>query len=394
MILIILGIPFLLFLGRWMSLFMGIEVFDIIHYVRPPMSDEEIDRLIQPLGPKGYTYPEPSEEAKNRVVDCSQLYSMYEFPRTNPLCLNIYQTTPEQITQKVADGQYDRIVFYAERSVFDVPVSAQGEKNYISDVYQTVKFMDSIALPKFLKAYGLTDVSYVKDTKPYPYLFYRISSLDDSDKVCHYGNSSEKVRGCARSYYVSIIPLSAVGPQLSNARPILRQTDKKRFSYLSHYPSDCFTNDTFAHETSHLLSKAVESESRIPSVDPWFSEQVAGFFGIYGDDLACGDGTITMQRKPEIKDAAKALVEFNSTFAPADLSHEYPVDNICRQAMLTEWYAFLSKGNYRDNFQRFFKEMRATTPSLIDDTVFAKFLLRLDPDPAAKDLLISKGCKL
>ncbi|KKS90035.1 MAG: hypothetical protein UW37_C0002G0007 [Candidatus Gottesmanbacteria bacterium GW2011_GWA2_44_17] len=390
---IIILLFFLVVIGRYLS-FWGFPYFDIIYYLRPSLTDEQIDTLINPIAPKGYQYPEPSDTALNRTVDCSVLYSMPEFPRTNPLCLNMFRTSSEDITQALANGSYDRIVFYGERSVFDAPIKSGGTENYIKNLYETVKFMDLIAIPKFLNAYGLSDVSYIKATKPYPYLYYRISNLDESDKVCDQEGVSEQVSGCARSYYTSIIPLRAVGPQLSNARPILRKTDNKRFSYLTHYPSDCFTNDVFSHETSHLLNIAGQSETGTRVMEKWFTEQVAGFFGIYGADLVCGEGTVTSQKNSDKKDVVKALVEFNSPFAPAALSHDYPQDSRCRQAILTVWYAYLAKGDYRENFRRFFMEQRATTPSIGDDTVFAKFLISLDTDPKTKQLLVSKGCSL
>ena len=110
--------------------------------------------------------------------------------------------------------------------------------------------------------------------------------------------------------------------------------------------------------------------------------------------MVCGEGTVTLQQKPEVKDVPGALAEFNSTFAAAGLSHDYPSDNVCRQAMLTEWYRYLGKGDYRSNFKRFFVEQRAGTLSLMTDTVLANFLLGLDTDPAAREFLLSKGCGL
>jgi len=386
-------IVFLIF-GRYLDFSWDFPYLDILHYLRPKMSFEDTMKLINPLPEKGYQYPNPSETALNRIVDCSVLYSMSEFPRKNPLCLNMYQTSEKDMGELVATGNYDRIVLYGELSVFDAPVSADALQDYMKNLYGTVRFMDSIALPKFLSAYGLSDVSYVKATKPYPYLYYRISSLDESDQVCDQEGLSEQVSGCARNYYASVIPFSAVGPQLSGARPVLRKTDKKRFSYLTHYPADCFTNDVFAHETSHLLNGAIQSETGNRVMESWFNEQVAGFFSIYGADLACGEGTVTMQKKPDIKDVPKALAEFNSTFAAASLSHGYPDDNVCRQAILTGWYQWLSKGNYRDNFRKFFVEQRTTTPSIVDDTTLARLLLRLDTDPTLRALLVSKGCIL
>lgn len=393
MITIILCIFGFLVVGRSMGM-AGFPMFDIINYIHPPMSDEELDKLIQPLPAKGYQYPSPSTAALNRVANCSQLYSMPEFPRTNALCLNLFQTTPQDIKQKIMTNPYDRIVLYGQNSVFDAPVSYDPRENYITDLYDAVKFMDLIAIPKFLAAYGLSDVGYVNVTKPYPYLYYRISSLEESDKICNRGDTMEKIQGCARSYYASVIPISAVGPQLSDARPVLRKTDKQRFSYLTHYPKDCYTNDIFTHETSHLLNAAGSSETGEKVMDSWFTEQVAGFFTIYGADVACGDGTVTMQKKSNTTDPVGALVAFNSVFPSAALSHSYPEDSTCRQALLTQWYKFLTEKQYRQNFTQFFQQQRATTPSLVNDTVFANFLVKLDPTSTAGDFLLSKGCSL
>lgn len=385
----------LIIIGGSLLNFMGPSLLiDILHFGKKGMSDAELDKLLYPVAPRGYEYPVPSVEAAARSVNCQEIYQMTEFPRTNPLCLNVFQTTPEEITQKLSSGGYDRIVLYAERSVYDAPISSDVTKNYIKDLYNNAKFMDQIAIPKLLAAYGLPDVSYIKFSRPYPYLYYRISSLDEADKICHYKGTAEKIKGCARSYYASVIPISAVGPQMSSALPLLRPTDKARFAYLTHFPADCFVNITFLHETSHLLNAAGQGFTGAQVMESWFNEQVAGFFAIYGAELACGEGTVTVQRQPEVKDAPQALAQFNSTFAAADLSHDYPKDNLCRQALLTEWYRYLSQGDYRANFTRFFTEQRATTPSLISDTILANFLLGLDPDPAARDLLLSKSCVL
>jgi hypothetical protein len=310
----------------------------------------------------------------------------------NPLCLNMFKTSAKDISEALASGSYDRIVLYGEQSVFDAPTT--GDADYVRNLYETVKFMDQIAIPKFLESYGLSDVSYSIDTRPYPYLFYRISSVDESNSVCNQGDTTEKVQGCIRSYFSSVIPLSAVGPQLSSARPILRKSDKKRFSYITRYPADCYANAIFSHETSHMLNIAGQSETRERVMDSWLTEQIAGFFSIYGDDLACGDGTVTKQKNPNAGDVVKELVTFNAPFAPAALSHEYPEDNICRQALLSSWYTYLSKGNYRENFRKFFQEQRKTMPSIKEDSALARLLIRLNPDQSVKTFLLSKGCSL
>lgn len=388
---IIVIVLLLLVFGRALS-FYGFESLDIIHYLRPTLTDEQIDKLINPIEPKGYQYPAPSAEALNRTVNCDDITYMFEFPRKSPLCLNMFQTSAEEITNKIATGSYDRIVLYGGLTVFDAPTADGTEEKYLTNLYNTVRFMDIIALPQFLKAYGLSDLSYIKITKPYPYIYYRISSLDEADKLCNQTGDKEKVSGCARSYDTSVIPIRAVGPQMSNAKPILRKTDNKRFSYLTHYPSDCYTNDVFAHETAHLLNAAGQASSGKRVMDSWLNEQVAGYFSIYGDDLACGDGTVTMQKNPDGSDVPKALAEFNSVSAPASLSHDYPEDNTCRQAILTEWYKFLTKGNYRDNFKQFFITQRSSFPTIVSDSDLIKLLLELDP--SSKDFLVSKGCSL
>jgi len=387
-------IGFLIF-GRYLNFTFDVPYLDILYYLHRPMTFEQTMELINPLGPKGYTYPNPSETALNRTVNCDVVFGVPEFPRTNPLCLNIFRTSAEDMKKELTSASYDRIVLYGERSVFDAPVSAQGDKQYIDDLYNAVKFMDLIAIPQYLHAYGLTDVSYITLTKPYPYLYYRISVIDESDKLCRNADdTTEKIQGCARGYFSSVIPVSAVGPQLSSARPILRKSDKKRFSYLTHYPSDCYANAIFTHETAHMLNIAGISETKERVMDTWLTEQIAGFFSIYGDNLACGDGTVSNQRNKKSTDTVKELVAFNAPFAPAALSHDYPEGSTCRQALLSVWYTYLSKGNYQENFRNFFQEQRATTPSLVDDSVFAKLLLRLNPDPSVRTLLVSKGCTL
>lgn len=395
-IIIVAVVAILIIIGGGLFSFFGPSlIVDILHFGKQGLSDAEIDSLIYPAAPKDYEYPTPPAEAAQRFIDCQDIYQMAEFPRENPLCLNIFQTSPEAITQQLSSDEYDRIVLYAEHSVYDAPASSDVSKNYITDLYRSAKFMDQIAIPKFLDAYGLTDVSYIKFTKPYPYLYYRISSLDEADKICHDKDASGKIQGCARSYYASIIPISAVGPQMSSALPLVRKTDKARFIYLTHYPADCYANGTFLHETSHLFNAAGQAYTGIHVMDSWFNEQVAGFFRIYGAELICGNGTVVMQKEPEVEDVPLALAKFNSTFAPVDLSHDYPKDNLCRQAILTEWYRYLSiSDDLSENFRRFFVEQRATIPSLVSDEIFSNFLLQLDPDPTSRTLLISKGCAL
>ena len=218
------------------------------------MSDEEIDKLIYPAAPKGYQYPNPPKEALTRTIDCKDVYYMSEFPRVNPLCLNVFKTSPEEISRMLKEGSYDRIVLYGQQSVFDAATISDKGETYIEDLYQNVKFMDQIAVPKMLAAYGLPNVSYIKATKPYPYFYFRISSQEETDEIC---NSKENMAGgCARNFYAAVIPLAAVGPQLSSALPVVRPTDKARFSYLTHYPSDCYANGIFLHETAHLLNAA------------------------------------------------------------------------------------------------------------------------------------------
>lgn len=384
----------LIVFGSAMSIAGPSLFIDLLHIGKPKLSDEQIDKLIYPVEPKNYTYPTPSAEALNRVVNCQDIIHYKEFPRTNPLCLNLFQTSTDDISQKLTEGSYDRIILYAERSVFDAPTSSGVTANYLSDLYHDVKFMDQIAIPKLLAVYGLADVSYITITKPYPYLYFRISNLEETDKICHYSDTGEKARGCASGWFSSIIPEDAVGPQMSNALPIVRTSDKARFSYLTHYPADCYANETFLHETSHLLNDAGEGTTGTYVMTDWFNEQIAGYFGIYGAELACGDRTVILQNKPEVKDVPKALAEFNSVFPPPDLSHEYPKDNPCEQALLTQWYRYLAKGDLRSNFKRFFVEQRATTPSFSTDTILANFLLNLDNDPSAKEFLTSHGCAL
>ncbi len=390
-LLLILAVLGFLVFGRSLGM-MGITTFDVIHYLKPPMSDAEIDRLINPTDAKGYTYPKPSETALNRVLDCSSLYAMREFPRSNPLCLNLFRTNANELEVSMNQGSYDRIVLYGERSVFDAPAKMDGDANYLRDLYNSVRFMDQIALPNFLSAYGLSDVSYVKDTRPYPYLFYRLSSIGESDSVCHNPGSTEQVQGCSRGYFASIIPVSAIGPQLSDARPVLRKTDNKRFSYLSHYPKDCYSNMIFAHETAHMLNRAGQSETKATVMESWFNEQVAGLFSIYGADLACGPGTVTRQKNAQGADVVGELVEFNAHFAPAALSHSYPESSTCKQALLTQWYLYLTDGDYRDNFRTFFTRQRAESPSIADDSAFARFILKQDPQSSVRNFLASKGC--
>lgn len=388
-----LGVGLLILAIGWnlLSFWGPSGLIDLLHFGKRGLPDAEIDKLINPVAPKGYSYPNPPNEAVKRKIDCQNLYYMSEFGRVDTLCLNLFRTSPEEISQELENNSYDRIVLYGQYSVFDAPRSADAGASYIQDLYQSIKFMDQIAIPKMAAAYGLSDLSYIKVTKPYSYLYYRISNQKEIDMVCQTGD--DKAGGCARNYYAAIVPLSVIGNQFSSALPVVRPTDKARFSYLTHYPADCYANGVFLHETSHLFNAAGRALSGKQVMEGWLNEQIAGYMRIYGAELICGQGTVVIVKKPEVDDVPKALAEFNSTFAAAGLSHTYPDDNICRQAMLTEWYRYLSRGDYRNNFKRFFVEQRAEVPTLVDDASLAKYLLRLNPDPTTEEFLLSKGCR-
>ncbi|MDZ7586736.1 MAG: hypothetical protein U0946_03185, partial [Patescibacteria group bacterium] len=168
-------------------------------------SKEASSNVVKFSPPRNYQYHEPSTEALNRNLDCKKLVLYARSPekqKYNILCLNLYQTSPEDIAAKIAAQKYDRIIIYGEKAIFDANPSITAAADFSKNFYYTAKFTDQYTLPKMMTFYGLSDLSYItKDFSPYPALLYELEPISEVHRICKHNSAS----GCAQMHIWSIL---------------------------------------------------------------------------------------------------------------------------------------------------------------------------------------------
>lgn len=382
----------------------GLVVLGIIVYLvlqnfagssKPPSSPGMV-------GPKEYTFAEPSAEAKNRQIDCST-YRI--FSNQKILCLNLYQTSVDDIKQKVAAASYDRIVLYGEWAVYsDSPTSTE-----VADVpdrfYNYAKFADGITIPKMMSYFGLKNLDHIsRDFMPnYSAMYIAFYDKAKLLEICHVDS------GCAGDGYSISMANTYLSQEMQGYNPsnsYHRYDQNTEFYYTIKWPSNCYVSRTQLHETAHMLFNAqtisimrrVYASKKEDIYPPeWFDEQQAGFWESWGPELVCGPGTFTdfsgtWEGK---KDDSIRLVKFQTQYQPNPLSHDFPENDTCKLAIVNEFYRFLNKGSLEEQMPKFYT---ASLPlvkdkSLYDDKKFANFVLGLNGnDPAEKEFLNSKNC--
>lgn len=341
--------------------------------------------------PKGYTYSSPSIEALERNITCKNFYHPEKIPApVNPLCLNLYQTSVADITDKLVSGNYDRIILYGESFILDSPAKITTYKLYNGlpkSVYDTAMFTDRITIPVLMKAYGVKDISSigVRDTR-YPAIYTRVSTNEEVRTMC-----SERASGCSLDVSFIALPQTALNVWYSADSVTLKKPDGQTLIYNTSWPEDCYSTTVIIHEIAHAMQVM-----RLPGdikknyyfLPVWFREYMSGFTQTEGSNLICGNGTFTYQNGGD-------LIKFESEFPPADLEHT-PPDNDCSQAVLVLWNRYLGSGNVWEQNAKFFTAVREQAPysHIYDETGMVRALLELRGSNAASDrsFLRSHGC--
>jgi len=410
-IMIALAIFFIWMIGPWIT--PGSILFLKDYLTNQDAKDqkilEEIAESIKPSEVRDYTFHNPSIEAKNRIIDCKKLEVFQsQLPIINPICLNLYKTTADEINKKVAEGSHDRVILYGENIIWDAPIlknDAWPDWDLGKAIYDSAKFNDQITIPKLLKIYGFSDASFVNkltSNKVFPFsaLYYRLGNDEEVQRVCQHLNSEERFSGCALGMWSTIVPQHVLGEKLSLAnQKVWRITDNKDPDYLAFdykWPKNCFTDEVLLHETAHLLLYA-QRVNNLPDAlvsNRYFNEHQAGVMEIVGTNLVCGDGSVSNFRDKNKKQMS--LFEFNSIYPPTKMGSYWPdVKNTCELGLLNEWNRFMAKGSFETQFTAFtsaLKNWMKQGKTISDDKGFYNFLLQLCNDPDAKNSLQYHNC--
>jgi hypothetical protein len=349
-----------------------------------------------PAPAKNYQFHEPSAEVANRQIDCMSLV-YYRVNKKNALCLNLYQTSAEDIQGKLSASNYDRVIVYGEKTIFDGNPNT-GMTDFSSKFYRVAKFSDQITLPKLMEYYGVENLDYItKEFAPYPAIYYYIDTADTIAKSC-----SSDALGCALAHFGALVNDQALENQTNTAYFLARPNTQDTIRLAINKPSDCYTNFVLIHETGHVLSNANQStlqgsQLSLHYAPIWFDEAHAELAGTLGLAWVCGQDTVkteecTINGK---NDKNCDLIKFNSVFPPSGTHTKFPKGNNCELAMIDEFYKFLGSGDLKTQYSQFFIALRAKTKNenLSTDEAFISFLINLSGNnQSVKDNLSSHGC--
>ncbi|MCX6763262.1 MAG: hypothetical protein NTZ97_00800 [Candidatus Moranbacteria bacterium] len=371
---------------------------------------EEIVESIKPAAARNYQFHNPSAEAQKRTIDCTKLSAFQSsLPIVNPICLNLYRTTPAEINKKIAEGKNDRVILYGENIIWDAPILKDNIEpgwDLGKAIYDSAKFTDQITVPKLLKLYGFTDASFVNALTPnkvYPFsaLYYRLGNEEEVQKVCISAGSKERAAGCALGMWSTIVPQTVMGEKMSlSNQKIWRITDDKNPDYLAfdyHWPANCITDGVLIHETAHLMLYA-QRVNNLPDAlvsSRYFNEHQAEVMSIVGTNFICGDGSVSNFRDKNKKPIS--LFEFNSVYPPTKMGSAWPdVQKTCELGLINEWNRFMAKGNFETQFMAFISALKnwmKQGKTISDDKGFYNFLIQLRNDPDAKNSLQYHNCQ-
>jgi len=343
-----------------------------------------------------YVYHAVSSEVKNRTIDCRDMTDIGEAPKSdNPLCLNLYQTSPTEINQKLKDTSYDTVLLYGEKIFFHANREPQADiKNYGQTLYDTAKFTDQVTVPRIMALYGIKDMSYINDNPrnakilPYDGLYIRLAHGTDTLKFC-----DQVATGCATGWFSIIVPEKSISEHSFNAT--LTRENGDTITIESSWPKNCYTDSTFIHEIAHTMSYAGRqyldgiNGKEIPK---YFNEYISGLLGRVAPEYICGKGTVTFESIIDGKTGSANLVEFNSIFPPVSLSHHHPEDS-CNLAVLALWNKTMAE-DWPANFAKFFSQNRVDNQNGIDhgsETAWGQFVL--DFAGEGQEYLDSHGCR-
>jgi len=377
--LLLLGVVFYYVIGPFG---LGLDLFG-----NQAKMDKVVDEALQRGAERQYTYAQPSTQAKTRTVDCSKLFKFSKLPRNNPLCVNLYNATAQDLQTKIDSGKYDRIVVYGDNIIMDAPSALASYTDMGTRIYNVAKFSDLVTLPKLM---GLFGISNLKDMSfgiaPYKAIFYRVSTLEEGASVCGIWPDGEKISSCAIGDGMTIISDRIIAPEDNASVRFNAASAPTNMYYFIKFPTNCYTDDIFIHETTHNL---ISYSGQVPK---WFNEQTAGFVGRVGPEEVCGANTLEKFRTKvdgkEVKNYTP--VKFLGIFPAAETSHDYP-ESTCNQGVLTQWYRYLNEGgNWPSQFKTFFTDMRNSNPAVDSDAGIKQFLLSEDKDSQAATFVNSK----
>ncbi|MBM2821044.1 MAG: hypothetical protein HW405_804 [Candidatus Berkelbacteria bacterium] len=349
---------------------------------------------------KNYTYHEPSSEAKTRQIDCLSLV-VFRITKKNVLCLNLYQTSAEDIKSKLSASSYDRVIVYGEKITFDGNPNS-GMTDFAQKFYRVAKFTDQITLPKLMEYYGLENLEYItSEFSPYPAIYYFVDPIDSIMKSC---SSDTAATGCGLAHFGLEVNDKVLENETNSVYFLSRPNSSDTIKLEIDKPFSCYTNSTLIHETAHVLTNANEStlsgsQLSLHYVPTWFAETQSELAGALGHDWVCGPGTIKVAECVINGKNAKDcdLIKFNSVFAPVGNHPKFPRDNNCELAMVNEFYNYIGTGDLKTLYSKFFQAVRAQTKvkDLSNDEAFTNFLLDLtNNDQSVKDNLSSHGCSI
>ena len=378
--------------SRWwccLGVIVGIGLLIFLFWFTQLRPTSNQQNSTKPAAARNYQYPQPSSEAANRKIDCYDFvfYSVNKDKKL--LCLNLYQTSADNIASALANNTYDRIVLYGQNLVFDADAKLTTP-SYPEKLYRTAKFNDLITVPTMMQYYGVSSLDYIsKEFAPYPAFYYEIDSVAETANQCR-----NEASGCALAHFASIVSEEIFNDAKSFGAAYVRQDAGDRIGFQVNWPSDCYSNQTFMHETGHLLAgakpaKRVGMGLDFISLPDWFNEEQAGFTAKMAPNWVCGPNT-------SVKDEGNfdSLVQFESVYPPTELSHELSTNNSCELASINEFYRYVSSGDVKQTYANFFQKIRAYTQTNVfnTDQEFANFVLGFNNIPAEKDFLNSHGC--
>ncbi len=347
---------------------------------------------------KTYTYHEPSAEAKNRQIDCLSLV-VFRITKKNVLCLNLYQTSADDIQAKLSGSNYDRVIVYGEKTIFDGNPNT-GLTDFSAKFYRVAKFTDQITLPKMMAYYGLENLNYItSEFSPYPAIYYLIDPIDLIMKSC-----SADAAGCGLAHFGLEVNDKVLENETNSIYFLSRPNSSDTIKLDIDKPSDCYTNSTLMHETAHVLTNANESTLKgsvlsLHYVPTFFAETQAELAAVLGSDWVCGAGTIkksVCEKDGKVSESCD-LIRYNSIFPPAGQHPKFPRDNNCELAMVNEFYKYIGGGDLKTLYPKFFQAVRAQTKvkNLSTDEAFINFLLGLtNNSQSVKDNLSSHDCSI
>jgi len=353
---------------------------------------------------RDYQYSAPSSTALIRTVDCLKVY-YYSLDKTvakhNPLCLNLYKTSADEINQKIASASYDRVFLYGERVIFDFPNAHTGESNYGQKLIDITKFNDQFTLPAVMKLFGVPNLNYIGETRVpvgsiYPLDMMYVRVEDNIGHAC-----GENSGGCALVNAGAIIDAQILNSPVGGRRALSKPGTSDLISYNINWPENCYTQTNLLHELGHtMMSTRGQFNKNGQFVVPfWFDEHISGLMKNIGLEYVCGAGTITDWKATiNDKESDMDLIQFSALYPIASLSHAHPTtENTCALAVGTEFYKYLGEGDFATQFAKFFvfEREQASKGNIREDSVFGQIIVDLEKNPTAgKQFLQSKGCSL